>query len=512
MTLKNPHIRILLLIIIILLMGNLNALVDAVLHPEIPFFDHEHLVVGTVSATLSAILYGLLLAYANRQEKLLQQLQRSQNELERRVEERTADLCRQSEELEQEIARRQRSEHSMREATKAAENASRIKSEFMANMSHEIRTPINGIMGMLQLLLGTTTVNEQQRRYLEIARSSIDRLMETINSILDFSNLENGQLQPTATPFSLNAALADCLKAPARIASQKGMVLQWRVDPEIPDALVGDKKFLQQIIENLVGNAIKFSQQGPISMTMHREGSHESDRVTLHCTVTDNGPGIALEKQKDIFAPFAQIDGSLTRPQEGTGLGLTICAKLVALLGGAIWLKSEPGHGASFHFTATFDLAPQQRAPQQTAAIAATQPEDEAKVHILLAEDDPINRFVIEEIIARRPWRLTTVTNGQQALDAFRTHHFDLVLMDVQMPEMDGLTATTEIRRLEEAAGAIHTPIVALTAHALENDRQRCLAAGMDEHLTKPILPDALLAAVDRHLHRPPAAPSSLSA
>ncbi len=505
MNLSNRYFKISFFTLAVLLMGSLNALVDTVLHPAIPFFDPEHLLVGGISATLTAFLYGLVLVHADGREKLLRELELFQDELSLRVEERTADLTRKQAELEEEITLRRKSEEALREATRRAEEASRIKSEFMANMSHEIRTPINGIMGMTQLLINTTTPTQQQRRYLDIIADSVRRLMETVNSILDFSNLKDGSLRPTSASFSLRAALGDRLAPLSKTAFLKGLALRWQIDPGVPDTLLGDKKFFQQIIVHLVHNAIKFSDRGAVTVTICQAAPPAAGRITLHATVADNGPGIPPGKRQEIFAPFVQVDGSLTRPQEGTGLGLAICAKMVELLGGEIWLTDTPGRGATFHFTAVFGT------PQiVTAAKAVPRPVD-GEVRILLVEDDPANRFVIQEIINQRGWHLTMAANGQEALDAFRALRFDLVLMDIQMPVMDGLAATAEMRRLENATGT-HTPIVALTAHALEEERRRCLAAGMDDHLAKPIPPDALLTAIDTWLHHQPADPNFSSA
>jgi signal transduction histidine kinase/CheY-like chemotaxis protein/HPt (histidine-containing phosphotransfer) domain-containing protein len=374
-----------------------------------------------------------------------------------------------------------------------AEEASRAKGEFLANMSHEIRTPINGVLGMADLLLNTATTAEQHD-YLTLLKSSAGSLLRIVNDILDFSRVESGRLELCPVEFSLRDTIGKTVKALALQAREKGLDLVLETAPQVPDSLVGDSGRLCQVLINLLGNAIKFTPSGKIAVRVQVD-SESATGLRLHFSVTDTGIGIPAEKHALIFDAFSQADGSITRNYGGTGLGLAICSRLVALLGGRIWLQSAVGQGSTFHFTASFEpvahssaaKAQEDRSPSMKQVPA----EGPGELCILVAEDNLVNQTVILSMLTRLGHRPTIAQNGVQALSLLEAGTFDLVFMDVQMPEMDGLTATRKIRESEQKT-LKHIPIVAMTAHAMKGDRESCLAAGMDHYISKPASGDEI--------------------
>lgn len=397
----------------------------------------------------------------------------------------------------------------LREEAQAAERA---KNEFLANISHEIRTPMNAILGFCRMLL-KEPLEPGQMEKLEYVHDAAESLLQLMSNVLNYSRLAAGELKLTKAPFELDAIVRDVMVATRDPARHKGLTIDYHVDNTVPYWLQGDGRRLGQVLGNLVSNALKFTERGEIHVRISLD-EQNGDTAVLRLVVTDTGVGIPPDRQQVIFDAFAQADGSSTRRFGGLGLGLSICKQLVDLMDGQIGFHSRPGNGSSFWITVPMQVHPGPKAapppatgrPARTGRFGQTPAEDQrcdvregGRPRILVADDDYLSRTLVEMLLGRAGCLIDIATNGREALTLAGRARYNLVLMDLEMPELDGLAAIRQLRA-DTAGPNSASPVVALTAHAMPGDCEQCLDAGADEHLAKPFTPDALLAMVDRYL------------
>ena len=418
------------------------------------------------------------------------------------VEEQVIERTRQ---LEAEVAERRAREEELRTARSAAESASQAKSAFLANMSHEIRTPMNGVLGFTNLLL-ETRLDAEQREHVQIIRQSGETLLNIINDILDFSKVEAGKLTVENRPFDLKAVADQVVSLLSPQAVQKGLFVDLHIDPAVPPQYIGDGGRVRQVLLNLLGNAIKFTREGRVLVELDLERSSKpGEPDSIRCRVSDTGIGIPREKQSLLFKEFSQADVSTTRQFGGTGLGLAISRRLIELMGGRLDFSSESGVGSRFWFTLPIVRHSESQVETvEVEAVSVPAPAASASaradLRVLVAEDNAVNQRLVKRMLEKMGYLVDIVSDGYQAVSHAMANRYDIIIMDCSMPEMDGYQATAEIRRLHLEGALERIPIIALTANALPEDRERCLAAGMDDYLSKPIARDDLQAMLDKYL------------
>jgi signal transduction histidine kinase/CheY-like chemotaxis protein len=400
------------------------------------------------------------------------------------------------------INQRKTLEESIIQAKEEAISASEAKSAFLANMSHEIRTPLNGIMGMLQLL-ESTELEQKQQQFINRAFQSTEHLVKIIDDILDYSKIELGKIALESIEFNLKILLDDLVGVFLISAANKNISIKTNISDDIPNYFVGDPFRLRQVLSNLLGNAIKFTEAGFVKITANKKSMPSNSTVELEFAIEDSGVGISDKQKEMIFQSFTQGDSSLTKKFGGTGLGLVIADNLARLMNGNIRFESEEKKGSTFFFTCCLDVNTNYISRDSVTSDYTENPNvstsaaDAKTPHILIVEDDEMNQYVLENYIAENGWKCTKAANGKEAIELFEKNTFDLVLMDVQMPEIDGYTATKIIRKMEKEKYR-HTPIIAVTAFAMKHDEEKCLDAGMDDYISKPILFETFVSKINK--------------
>ncbi len=381
-----------------------------------------------------------------------------------------------------------------------AEDANRLKSQFLTNISHEIRTPLSGILGTLELAL-MTGLTREQREYLELSKSSAESLLALLDDLLDFSKVETERIEINRTEFSLQHCLRGVTSTMTQRAEEKKILLRTSIAPDVPDRLMGDPDRLRQVLLPILDNAVKFSSGGEVVVTVARDtqpatrGNQPDGSLYLLFSVQDNGPGVPRHKRDRMFEPFQQMDGSTTRKYGAAGLGLGTSGRLVRLMDGRIWLDSNVKAGSRFCFTVRVGL-PEGSAPERPVQSEVERRHWCKGKRVLVAEDNRVNQVVTSRLLEKYGFQTLAAHSGRAALEMLQWEPVDLVLMDVQMPDIDGLEATRRIRELEKKTGA-HLPILAMTANAMQGDRDKCLSAGMDGYLAKPVQSDQLYQAIE---------------